>query len=570
MTYDLVIRNGRIVDGIGTPAYRGDIGIKGDEIVAMGEVASSGSTEIDAAGDIVSPGFIDLHTHFDAQIGWDPLLTPASWHGVTTALMGNCGVTFAPVRDADKKLLAGMMESVEDIPTHAILTGLAWDWNSYGEYLDSIEKLNPAVNVVGLVGHAAIRFYVMGERAIDQQPTAEEIEQIAKLAGESVRDGAIGFSINRLKAHRMPDGRCIPGTFAEDEEFIAIAKAVGEHGGMLQSVIESDPLDVEMALMRKQLKAAGTRMLFSAPWLPGEDGASAYQPAITAMQEEGLNIFGTTQPRAAAFLSGLKTDVLFGFRLKGAAWRELRAMPVEERLAAIQHPDLYARLVEEGKQMEAAPSIGHTMSSSRFFLPPAKTFWMGIEERPNYSAEASRTLGAIAEANDEHPVETWLRLMIESEGEGLFHVRFVNEDYDALPGYMSADWIVPGVGDAGAHVSMIMDAGWTSFFLSYWYRDRGVFSIEEAIQMLTSKQATVLGLNDRGTLAVGMKADINILDIDLVEERQPKRVYDFPGNAPRLIQRAVGYRNTIVNGQVILQNDELTGTRPGRVLRNGA
>lgn len=568
MNYDLVIRNGLVVDGLGNPATPGDIAISGDLIAAIGEIPEVGITEIDASGAVVTPGFIDLHTHFDAQIGWDPQLTPASWHGVTTALMGNCGVTFAPVRDEHKELLATMMESVEDIPRHAILSGLSWQWNSYGEYLDAISQLAPAINIAGLVGHAAARYYVMGERSIEEQPTTDEIEQIAALVGDAVRDGAVGFSTNRLKAHRMPDGRSIPGTFAEEAELIAIASAVGKHGGMLQSVIESDPLDVEMDLMKKQLQASGTRLLFSAPWLPGEDGASAYQPAVDDMQSQGLAIYGTTQPRPAAFLSGLKTNVLFSMRLRGDAWRELRALPVESRLSAITDDTFRTRLIEEGKQLTAGASIGHTMTSSKFFIPPTKSFWMGSGERPWYGIDEAQSLGGLAEAEGEHPVETWLRLQLESGGEGLFHVRFVNEDLERLPAFMKSDWVVPGVGDAGAHVSMIMDAGWTSFLLSYWHRDRGVFSLEEAIELLTSKQARVLGVADRGALQVGMKADINVIDIGRVEERQPKRVYDFPGEAPRLIQRAVGYRNTIVNGAVILTNDELTGARPGRVLRN--
>jgi len=489
---------------------------------------------------------------------------------VTTVLMGNCGVTFAPVRSGDKELLAEMMESVEDIPRQAILSGLPWDWNSYGEYLDSIEKMKPAINMTGLVGHAAVRIYVMGERAVDEQPTADEIQQIADLVGQSVKEGAAGFSANRIEAHRLPDGRCMPGTFATDEELVAISRSVGTHGGMLQSVINSDKrrLPGEMNLMRKQLEAAGTRMLFSAPWETGENGDSAYQPDIEDMQNAGLNIWGTTQPRPAAFLSGLKTNILFGVRLKGATWRELRGLAVEARLAAIQDGDFRNRLIEEAKGMEPSDSIFQTLGSSDFSIPPARSFWMGGDDQPHYPAGEEMSLGGLAREAGEHPGKTWLRLMLESDGEGLFHVRFVNQDMSVLPGYMRANWIVPGVGDAGAHVSMISDVGWASFVLSYWHRERGEFSLEEAIHMLTAKQARVLGFKDRGILQVGLKADINVIDIDRVAERQPKRVYDFPGGAPRLVQRAVGYRNTVVNGQVILENDELTGERSGRVLRN--
>ena len=566
--HDLVIRHGHVVDGTGNAGFASDIAIDGDTISAIGKVDASGRREIDADGLVVTPGFVDLHTHLDAQIGWDPALTPASWHGVTTALMGNCGVTFAPVRPDAKETLAGMMESVEDIPRHAILTGLPWDWSSYGEYLDSIEKLNPAINVCGLVGHAATRFYVMGERAVDEQPTPDEIAEIAALAGESVRDGAIGFSVNRLRVHVLPDGRPIPGTFATTEELVAISKAVGEHGGMLQSVIQSDVLDDEIALMREQLRAAKTRLLFSAPWTPTATGENAYLPGIDAIREEGLDIVGTTQPRAAGFLSGLKTNVLYGMRLKGQAWRDLRGMDPDARLVAIRDAGFRARLIEEAQEMEPAEGIGQTMMSSRFSIPPAKSFWMGTTERPNYTQGPEASLASLASNANEHPAATWLRLLDESDGEGLFHVRFVNENLDPLPEFMRLDWVVPGVGDAGAHVGVIMDAGWTSFLLSYWHRDRGIFSLEESIEMLTSKQMRVLGFADRGVLKVGHKADVNVLDVDRVEERQPTRVTDFPGGAPRLIQRAVGYRATVANGAIILENDELTGARSGRVLRN--
>ena len=571
MTHGLVIRNGQIVDGTGNPSYKGDVAVDGDTITALGTVTKKGAREIEADGAAVTPGFVDLHTHLDAQIGWDPSLTPACWHGVTTVLMGNCGVTFAPVRGGDKEFLAEMMESVEDIPREAILSGLPWDWNTYGEYLDSIEKMNPAINMVGLVGHAAARFYVMGERAVDEQPTDDEVQQIAHLIGESVKDGAAGFSTNRIEAHRLPDGRCMPGTFASDEELVAISKATGAHGGMLQSVINSgkDQLPGEMNLMRKQLEAAGTRFLFSAPWEVGENGMSAYQPAIEDMQKSGLNIYGTTQPRPAAFLSGLKTLILFGVRMKDAVnWRSLRNLAVEERLAAIQDIDFRNKLIEEAKRMEPADSIFQTLGAPGFSIPPARSFWMGNGEQPEYPTGEDNSLGGLARAAGEHPGETWLRLMLESEGEGLFHVRFVNQDMSVLPDYMRADWVVPGVGDAGAHISMISDVGWASFLLSYWHRERGEYSLEEAIHMLTAKQAKVLDLKDRGTLQVGLKADINVIDINRVGERHAQRVYDFPHGAPRLLQRAAGYRNTIVNGRVILENDELTGERGGRVLRN--
>ena len=287
MSHDLIIRGGTIVDGTGAAGYSGDVAIDGDTITALGEVSGKGIREIDADGLTVTPGFVDLHTHFDAQAGWEPKLTPVSWHGVTTALFGNCGVTFAPCKPKDREFLANMMETVEDIPRDAILNGLAWDWQSYGEYLDSIEKLNPAINIAGLVGHCASRFFVMGERAVDEDPNEEEIQQIAKLVGESVKQGAVGFSSNRLPGHVLPDGRSIPGTFAKSNELEAIARQVGANGGILQFVLNYGNLAEEMDLITTQARAAGTQLLFSAPFNPGIDGnLTGYDEAIAKMRRK--------------------------------------------------------------------------------------------------------------------------------------------------------------------------------------------------------------------------------------------------------------------------------------------
>ena len=555
MTHDLIIRDGLIVDGTGAEPVRGDIAIDGDTIAAVGQVTGEASEEINAGGHAVTPGFIDLHTHFDAQAGWDPLLTPVSWHGVTTALFGNCGVTFAPCKPADREFLAGMMETVEDIPKDAILNGLAWDWETYGEYLDSVERLEPAINVAGLVGHCASRFYVMGERAVDGDPTDAEIEQIAALVGQSVRDGAVGFSTNRLPGHVLPDGRSIPGTFAGEAELVAISKAVGEAGGILQSVLNYAKLDDEMEMLSRQARAARTRVLFSAPFQRSADGdADAYTATIDALRDEGLDVSGLTLPRSGGFLSGLTTDILF----PTPAWKALRQLDFDARLARIRDADARATLIDEVK---ADPESAERM---------AQYFWLGDDEQPTYARPIGESLAALAEAEGVHPVELWMRVTLESDGQALFHVRFFNHNLNDVSRFLAADWVLPGIGDAGAHVSQIMDSGWTTFMLSHWHRDQAVFSLPEAVRKLTSAQARVIGVDDRGTLATGKRADINVIDIDRVAERHPQLVHDFPGGAPRLIQRSAGYLATVCNGSVILRDGELTGARAGRVLRNRA
>lgn len=553
--HDLVIRNGTIVDGTGAEPAVGDIAIDDETITAIGGVETKGRQEIEAEGKAVTPGFIDLHTHFDAQAGWDPMLTPVSWHGVTTALFGNCGVTFAPCKPADREFLAGMMETVEDIPKDAILNGLSWDWESYGEYLDSVEELHPAINVAGLVGHCASRFYVMGERAIDGQPTADEITQIADLIGRSVAEGAIGFSTNRFPDHVLPDGRSIPGTFAQEDELIAISRAVGANGGLIQSVLDYQNLDEEMALLGRQGVAANTRVLFSAPFQPGTGTApNGFDKGIRDMRANGVDVSGLTLPRSGGFVVSLRTDTLF----RTPAWRELRKLDFSGRLATIRHDDKRQTLIDEVK---ADPRIERAFRNY---------YWLGDGRHPTYVRDDSESLLAQAGREGVHPIEIFMRHVVESNGEAMFHSRFFNQDLDILETYLSEDWMLPGIGDAGAHVSQIMDSGWATFMLAHWYRDKGVFTLPETVRRLTSAAARVLGFTDRGSLIEGQRADVNVIDIDRLAERQPELVHDFPGGAPRFIQQADGYVATVCNGTVVLRDDELTGERAGQVLRNAS
>ena len=553
MGHDLVIRNGNIVDGTGAEPYPGDVAIDGDRISELGVVDGRGREEIPADGLAVTPGFVDLHTHLDAQVGWDPLLTSVTWHGVTTVLLGNCGVTFAPCRPTDREFLAGMMETVEDIPKNAILTGLPWDWESYGGYLDSIEALRPAINIAGLVGHCAARFYVMGERSVEEPATPDEIRQIAELAGQSVVDGAVGFSTNRFPGHVLPDGRCIPGTFAHPDELRAISKAVGEHGGIMQTVMNFAELESEMDLLAEEARTS-RGVLFSAVAGHTSELGKRLDERVAAIRSEGHQISAVTVPRAGGGLSGLSTGIFW----RTPAWNELRKLDFEARYAAIQKEDTRAKLVQEVKDDPDAERMARRM------------YWMGDGERPIYSQKMDENLLHMAKAAREHAVETWLRLTLESKGQALFHLRGFNLNLETLEELITTDWAMPGLGDAGAHVSQMIDSGWASFVLSHWHRDTGVYSLSEAVRRITSQPARVLGLSERGTLAVGQRADINVIDVDRVAERMPQLVHDFPGGAPRFIQRAVGYKATLCNGQVILRDDEHTGARAGEVLRDFA
>ena len=550
MAHELVIRNGTVVDGTGAEPFVNDIAIDNKIISVIGDVDGVGNEEIDASGLTVTPGFVDLHTHLDAQVGWDRKLTSVSWHGVTTALLGNCGVTFAPCKKEDQEFLAGMMETVEDIPKYAILTGLPWDWESYGGYLDSMERLGPMINITGLVGHSATRTYVMGERAIEEQATPEEIEQIAALAGQSVKEGAVGFSVNRHPGHTLPDGRAIPGTFASREELLAIAEAVGENGGLMQVVPHFGDLENEMDLLEAEAESAN--VLFSAI---SEHGA-IFDERVSAMRAKGLDVTAVTVPRSGGGITGLATNNFW----RTPAWNKLRKIEgVDARVTAIKNADFRRELVDEIKNHPRHDEI---------MRPLKRQYPMGNALRPRYTQSRYESLYDIAEAAGEHPVETWLRYTIESNGKALFHARGFNVNLEKLEKMIKTEWAMPGLGDAGAHVSQMIDSGWSTFVLSHWYRDAGVYTLQEAVRRISGEPARVLGLRDRGTLRVGKRADINVLDMDKLEERQPELVHDFPGNAPRFIQRAVGYRATICNGAVILRDDEHTGELAGEVLRS--
>ena len=544
MAHDIVIRGGEIVDGTGAAPRLGDVAIDGDRIAAVGDVAGKGKREIDAAGLAVTPGFVDLHTHLDAQIGWDPEMTPVSWHGVTTALLGNCGVTFAPCKPKDVELLAAMMETVEDIPKNAILTGLPWNWEHYGGYLDAIERLEPALNVAGMVGHCAVRFYVMGERAVEEQATAQERAQMAEVVAKSIDGGAVGFSTNRYPPHKLPDGRSIPGTFADPVELVEIAKAVGPRNGLMQAV------GANFDVLKAMAETTGGRILFSYGTGPQPGSGKAQAENLAKLCKHG-DLTAITQVRGSGFMFGLQSAL----PVQGETWDKVRKMPLAERLTAIRDADTRAKLVAEGREMKR-----------RF--PMTNVFYLGAGESPNYAAPAEQNLEAEAAAAGEHWVETFLRLSDETDGKALFNLRMFNQSLKELGDLFKSEHIFPSLGDAGAHVSQIMDAGWPSFVLSHWIRDAGLYSLEEGVRRLTSGPARVLGLADRGTLAAGMKADVNVLDPAAVAERQPELVHDFPGGAPRYIQRSKGYKNTIVNGAVTLEDGEHTGARAGRVLRH--
>ena len=552
MYNDIVIKNGKIVNGTGKAPFFGDIAIKNNAISEIGEVNSRAKRQIDAEGLVVSPGFVDIHTHLDAQIGWDPELKPVSHHGVTSVLMGNCGVTFAPCKPEDRELIAHMMQTVEDIPKDAILGGLPWDWESYGGYLNSIQKLNLGINVAGMVGHAAIRYYVMGERSVEEFATDEEIQQMSDIVGASIDEGAVGFSTNRYPPHVGPDGRPIPGTYAEAKELIEIAKVVGQKKGLMQNVLDfGGQPEFSVKLLKDLATTSGDRILFSIGTGPDRQSGKRVCNLLEELCKDGRDITGISQPRSSGFMFGLQSSLPF----PGETWEKIRQMDLKGRLVSIRDGKTRNMLIKEA-------------ADGKESLPYNQVFWLGNGESPNYSAGREMCAADLAKKNNEHPAETFLRLSDESDGKTLFNYRMFNQNLEAAGEMFLSDRIFPGLGDAGAHVSQICDAGWATFVLSHWVRETGLYSLEEGVRRISSAPARIIGLKDRGTLEVGKKADLNIFDSDKVAELQPEIVHDFPGGAPRYIQGSTGYKATIVNGKINFMDGELTGAANGEVLRH--
>ncbi len=562
MAHDLVIRGGTVVDGTGAPARQADVAIDGDRITVVGEVDAGGAGRvIEAEGRLVTPGFVDLHSHLDAQIGWDPTMSSSCWHGVTSVVMGNCGMTFAPVRPDGSELLATAMEAVEDIPASCILDGLPWDWESYGDYLDSIEKMPQGINAGGYVGDVAIRLYVAGLDACEPDFVATE-EQLAAMAAEvdsAMRAGAFGYSISRSLFHRVPDGRNVPGTWSDPSEFFAIAaplKALGR--GVLESaprynVENGGPrVEEEVGWMAEISRALGRPFSFNLQQIRSLD--DHYRQVIelaTTANANGSALRPQITPRSVGVLFSFAANTLIDDL---PSFAEVRSRDLAGRLAALRDPEIRARLVEEGRSKAVEPF-------ERMYLMPD-----GGAARYVYDDEDS--IAGIARRAGVTPVEAYLDAMDASDGRAIVNWPVMNEREEAIEEMVTSPVTIMGLADAGAHATQIMDASQPTYFLSHWVRDQGVLSLEEGVRRLTSDTAGFIGFRDRGIVREGAYADVNVIDLDGLALDLPEIVHDFPGGAPRFVQHAKGIDHTIVNGQPFMDRGEHTGALSGRLLRS--
>ena len=567
MNHDIIIRNGTVVDGTGAPARRADVGISGDQITQIvglddGGVEGKAVREIDAEGRLVTPGFVDIHTHLDAQLAWDPIGTSSCWHGVTSVVMGNCGITFAPCKPEDRATLAEMMESVEDIPRDAILDSLPWDWETYGEYYDSIDRLPKGPNTGGLVGHSALRTYAMGERGLDEAPaTGDDIAAMVRLVDEAMSAGALGVSTSRTLMHKVPDGRPVPGTHAAADELLAFAEVLHDHGaGVFEGAMrlgerDNDALDntrSEVALMGEISRRSGRPVSFGLT--QSSRRPDLYERVIDFVKAEnaaGANVRPQTTARGVGILFGLETRTPFD---RAPAWKELRSAVNGRRLQMVRDATFRQTLINE------ADVHGTPIDLDEIFVLP--------EGEARYDCAPENSLSAIAVARGVSPAAAFIELVLETDGALVANMPFLNQDLAAVEAMLDDPLVTLGLADAGAHVGQIMDASQPTFLLSYWIRERQRWSIEEAIRRLTSDTADLFGIRNRGRLVEGSFADVNVIDFDNLHLPHPEYVTDFPNGAGRYIQGSSGYDYTLVNGYVFMDHGEHTGVLSGRMLRS--
>ncbi|OYN78734.1 N-acyl-D-amino-acid deacylase family protein [Mycolicibacterium sphagni] len=566
MSYDLVIRNGTIVDGLGGEPFTGDVAVSDGVIVAVGAVDGSGTREIDATGLLVTPGFVDLHTHYDGQAIWSERMTPSSAHGVTTAVMGNCGVGFAPCRPEDHDVLVDVMAGVEDIPGVVMVDGLPWTWETFPEFLDALDSQRRDIDVAAFLPHSPLRVYVMGQRGVDRElPTAEDLTMMRKLAAEAIHAGALGFASSRLTIHKTAGGQPIPSYEAQYEEIEAIARGVDDAGGgLLQFVPDLMAGDYEGALSAVFDVASEVGLPVTFTLAIGNAGPPIHLDALRMVEKANANggeVTGQIFPRPIGLVLGL--DLSGNPFVMYPAYREIADLPLAERVAEMRKPEVRERILND-----KPASDGHPL----MFAAQAWDYMYPLGDPPNYEPAAEDSVGARARARDVSPLEEAYDRLLDDDGHAMLLVTLANfrdNSLDTVAELIQRDDVVLGLGDGGAHYGMICDASFPTYMLTHWVRDRqsGRLSVERVIQELTSVPARIAGLADRGRLAVGYKADVNVIDAHAMRLHQPTVKSDLPAGGRRLDQTADGYVATIVAGEVIAENGVPTAARPGKLIR---
>jgi N-acyl-D-amino-acid deacylase len=561
--HDLVIRGGTIADGSGRPTRVGDVAIAGNRITDVGKVDGPARREIDAEGMLVTPGWVDIHTHYDGQATWDPEVSPSGWHGVTTVVMGNCGVGFAPARESDREWLIQLMEGVEDIPGAALAEGMNWNWESFPEYLDEVERTDRVLDVAALIPHGALRAFVVGEGRANGVATAEEIAEMAALVREAVHAGAIGASTTRTILHRAKDGELAAGTTAAADELIAIGEALGKAGHRVFS-LASDMMDLdhEFAWMSEISRRASVPVTYQ-----------VLQPDFAPeLWREWINR-GVAANRQGAWLvpqvAGKPTSLMVGFESTThpfshhQAYRELSGLPLAERVARLRTPEVRQAIL--GEEPRAGGFVSLLLANLHKLFP--------LGDPPDYEPTPDSSVAAIAQREGRPAQEVLYDLMLQRDGRELLYLPLLDYaagNLDAVREMLTHPATVLGLGDGGAHCGVLCDASLPTFMLSHWARDRSrgeQLPVEQVVHLQTRRTAELYGFRDRGLLAPGFLADVNVVDHANLALEPPEMVYDLPASGKRLIQRARGYVATVKSGVVVRDHDESTGERPGRLLR---
>ncbi|MFZ6003168.1 MAG: N-acyl-D-amino-acid deacylase family protein [Actinomycetota bacterium] len=563
--YELVIRGGAVADGTGTPLRTADVAISGGLVVDVGKGLGRGRQEIDADGALVTPGFVDIHAHYDGQATWDNHLAPSSWHGVTTVVMGNCGVGFAPVRPDDHQRLIELMEGVEDIPGAALHEGLSWGWQTMAEYLDAVDRIPHDIDIGAQVPHGALRLHVMGERGANrEEATADDIGRMAALAAEGVEAGALGFSTSRTLNHRTSKGEPTPTLTASADELVGIAEALGAVGtGVLQVVSDHMNTDDEFALFRRMVAESGRPLSFSLVQSPFDaDGYRQVLDRISDARRDGLAITGQVATRAVGLLFGLQCS-LHPF-MANPVFSEISQLGVAEQARAMSDPSFKKRLLAATDQGKVRKLGGGLITAFAHMYE--------LADPPDYEPNPDRSVQACAEREGRAVDEYVYDRLIADEGRTLLYLptlNFLGGTLDAVGEMLEHPFTVPGLGDGGAHVGMISDGSFPTTLLTMWGRDRdhGQLEVPFLVQRQCRETARTVGLHDRGVLAPGFRADVNVIDFDRLAARRPEVHFDLPAGGRRLLQRADGYRHTIVAGIETYRDGEPTGALPGRLVR---
>ena len=563
--HDLVIRGGTIIDGNGGEPFAGDIAVDGGRIAQAGGKAGPGRRELDAAGALVAPGFVDVHTHYDGQATWDSELAPSSWHGVTTVVMGNCGVGFAPARPDAHHSLIRMMEGVEDIPGAALAEGLTWDWETFPEYLDALEVRPRAIDIAAQVPHCAVRAYAMGERGIANEPADEDdVRLMADVVREALRAGARGFTTTRTIAHLTADGDRVPGAFAEERELLGLADAVGAVGGRtIGWISDLDEEAYELGLLRRMAERAGGRTWLTV--VQRDERPDQWASVLGYLEEaaaDGVALHAQVAARPVGLMLGLSAS-LHPFSTM-PAYREIAHLPLAERVAILHRPDFRARLLGQRRDHRSRLMQDVTGGFHKMFT---------LGDPPDYEPAPESSVLAEAERRGMDSRELVLDRMLEREGRELIFFPFVNYsrlDHGDIRRMMDHPRTVLGLGDGGAHCGLISDASIPTYVLTHWGRDRRRgpgFPLPRLVKALTADTAALYGFSDRGRLEAGLRADINVIDFDRLRLHPPVMVHDLPAGGRRLVQRAEGYRATVCAGEVTFEEGEATGALPGRLAR---